>query len=375
LSTVLALDGVRVRYGAADVLHVASFEVRRGEVLAVVGPNGSGKSTVLRILGLLESPTEGTVRVDGRPVTASSGLAQRRRMATVFQQPHLTRASVAENVAVGLRFRGVDSAEVARRVERWLERLAIAHLRERAARELSGGEAQRVALARALVLEPDVLLLDEPFAALDAVARAGLIPEVGALLREERLTTVLVTHDRAEAQALADRVAVLLAGRVHQMDETARVFWAPVSDDVARFVGVETLADGRVEHVTDGVASVRVAGRCLEITADTSAVGLAVNERVRVAIRPEDVMLVPASEPLPRSSARNHLDGVVAAVSPSTPYVRVVVDCGFPLVAAVTPRSVKDLGLDPGTRVTAVFKASAAHLIPQRAPHGVREDG
>jgi molybdopterin-binding protein len=375
LSTVLALDGVRVRYGAADVLHVASFEVRRGEVLAVVGPNGSGKSTLLRILGLLESPTEGTVRVDGRPVTASSGLAQRRRMATVFQQPHLTRASVAENVAVGLRFRGVDSAEVARRVERWLERLAIAHLRERAARELSGGEAQRVALARALVLEPDVLLLDEPFAALDAVARAGLIPEVGALLREERLTTVLVTHDRAEAQALADRVAVLLAGRVHQMDETARVFWAPVSDDVARFVGVETFADGRVEHVTDGVASVRVAGRCLEITADTSAVGLAVNERVRVAIRPEDVMLVPASEPLPRSSARNHLDGVVAAVSPSTPYVRVVVDCGFPLVAAVTPRSVKDLGLDPGTRVTAVFKASAAHLIPQRAPHGVREDG
>jgi molybdopterin-binding protein len=375
LSTVLALDGVRVRYGAADVLHVASFEVRRGEVLAVVGPNGSGKSTLLRILGLLESPTEGTVRVDGRPVTASSGLAQRRRMATVFQQPHLTRASVAENVAVGLRFRGVDSAEVARRVERWLERLAIAHLRERAAPELSGGEAQRVALARALVLEPDVLLLDEPFAALDAVARAGLIPEVGALLREERLTTVLVTHDRAEAQALADRVAVLLAGRVHQMDETARVFWAPVSDDVARFVGVETFADGRVEHVTDGVASVRVAGRCLEITADTSAVGLAVNERVRVAIRPEDVMLVPASEPLPRSSARNHLDGVVAAVSPSTPYVRVVVDCGFPLVAAVTPRSVKDLGLDPGTRVTAVFKASAAHLIPQRAPHGVREDG
>ena len=375
MSTVLALDGVRVRYGAADVLHVASFEVRRGEVLAVVGPNGSGKSTLLRILGLLESPTEGTVRVDGRPVTASSGLAQRRRMATVFQQPHLARASVAENVAVGLRFRGVDSAEVARRVERWLERLAIAHLRERAARELSGGEAQRVALARALVLEPDVLLLDEPFAALDAVARAGLIPEVGALLREERLTTVLVTHDRAEAQALADRVAVLLAGRVHQMDETARVFWAPVSDDVARFVGVETFADGRVEHVTDGVASVRVAGRCLEITADTSAVGLAVNERVRVAIRPEDVMLVPASEPLPRSSARNHLDGVVAAVSPSTPYVRVVVDCGFPLVAAVTPRSVKDLGLDPGTRVTAVFKASAAHLIPQRAPHGVREDG
>jgi molybdopterin-binding protein len=140
---------------------------------------------------------------------------------------------------------------------------------------------------------------------------------------------------------------------------------------VARFVGVETLADGRVEHVSDGVVTVDVAGRRLEIAADTSAAGVAVNEQVRVAIRPEDVTLFPASEHEPLSSARNHLDGVVAAVSPSTPYVRVVVDCGFPLVAAVTPRSVKDLGLDPGVRVTAVFKASAAHLIPHGATHGV----
>lgn len=364
-----------MRYGASDVLEVAQLDVRRGEVLAVVGPNGSGKSTLLRVLGLLEAPTIGQVRFAGRPVTAASALAERRRMATVFQQPHLTRASVADNVAIGLRFRGVAAAGIDARVDRWLARLGIAHLRARAARELSGGEAQRVALARALVLEPDLLLLDEPFSALDAVARSALIADVDSLIRAEGVTTVLVTHDRAEAQALADRVAVLLGGRVHQVDDTARVFRAPVSEDVARFVGVETLADGRVERVVDGVVTVRVAGHGVEVAADAASTCVP-DEAVRVAIRPEDVTLVPEGEPVPLSSARNRLAGVVTRVSASTPYVRVVVDCGFPLVAAVTPRSVSDLGLSPGTCVTAVFKASAAHLIVhRRATQGVRRIG
>ena len=354
--------------------------VRRGEVLAVVGPNGSGKSTLLRVLGLLETPTTGEVRIGGRPVTAASALAERRRMATVFQHSHLTRGTVADNVAIGLKFRGLAGAEAATRVGKWLERLAISHLRDRPARELSGGEAQRVALARALVLEPDVLLLDEPFSALDAVARAALLADVGVLLRAEHLTTVLVTHDRAEAQALADRVAVLLGGRIRQIDETARVFWAPVSEDVARFVGVETLADGRIESVADGLVTVRVAGRRVEVASSLAASPAsqrpATDEPVRVAIRPEDVTLVAAGEALPASTARNHLVGVVTAITPSTPHMLVVVDCGFPLVAAVTARSIADLALAPGVCVTAVFKASAAHLIAHGgATQGVRQSG
>jgi tungstate transport system ATP-binding protein len=358
-----------------DVLDVPDLAIRRGEVLAVVGPNGSGKSTLLRVLGLLETPTAGEIRIDGRSVTPSSALAERRRMATVFQQPHLTRASVADNVAIGLKFRGVDAHGIATRVGHSLERLGIGHLRDRPARELSGGEAQRVALARALVLEPELLLLDEPFSALDAVARATLIPDVAALLRAGCLTTVLVTHDRAEAQALADRVAVLLDGRIHQVDETARVFWAPVSEEVARFVGVETLAEGCVENVAAGLVSVAAAKRRLEIAWEGQC-GLAIGQAVRVAIRPEDVTLVAAGEILPASTARNHLHGVVTAVIPSTPYVRVVVDCGFSLVAAVTARSIADLALAPGSLVTAVFKASAAHLIPQGgATQGVRRNG
>jgi tungstate transport system ATP-binding protein len=355
---LLSVAGVRVRYGDADVLDAAALDVRRGEVLAIVGPNGSGKSTLLRVLALLETPAAGEVRVEGRAVSAASAQAERRRMATVFQQPLLARGTVAENVGLGLRFRGVAAGDVAMRVDRWLGRLAIAHLRDRNTRALSGGEAQRVALARALVLEPDVLLLDEPFAALDAPSRAALIPELGGILRADAITTVLVTHDRAEAQALADRVAVLLDGRVRQLDDTARVFWAPASEEVARFVGVETIVEGEVVAVQGGVATVAVGARRVEVVADAE-----VGEHVRVAVRPEDVTLLASGEPWPTTSLRNRLDGAVRSVVASTPAVRVVVDCGFPLVAAVTSRSVSELGLRPGLPVTAGFKASAAHLI------------
>ena len=354
---VVELAGVRMTYGGATVLDVPALGVNEGEVLAVIGPNGSGKSTLLRVAGLLERPTRGVVRFRGRPVDARSSLAERRRMATVFQHPLLADMTVAQNVGLGLRFRGVADERGAR-VERWLERLAIAPLRDQRARTLSGGQAQRVALARALVLEPEVLLLDEPFAGLDAPSRAELLPDLGIILRHDRVTTMLVTHDRGEAQALGDRVAVLMAGRIAQLDETARVFHAPVSEVVARFIGVETLVTGRVIARDAGVTIVEVAGRKLEIAAPAR-----VGEDVRIGLRPEDVTLLLATDVAPLSSARNYLTGTIVRVTPSTPAVRVVVDVGFPLVATVTARSVADLGLTEGVRITAAFKASAAHLI------------
>ena len=354
---VVELAGVQMTYGAATVLDVPALGVSEGEVLAVIGPNGSGKSTLLRIAGLLERPTRGVVRFRGRPVDARRSLAERRRMATVFQHPLLADMTVAQNVALGLRFRGAG-AESHARVERWLERLAIAPLRSQRARTLSGGQAQRVALARALVLEPEVLLLDEPFAGLDAPSRAELLPDLGAILRHDRVTTLLVTHDRGEAQALGDRVAVLMAGRIAQLDETARVFHAPVSELVARFIGVETLVTGRVIAREAGVTIVEVAGRKLEIAAPAR-----VGEDVRIGLRPEDVTLLLATDVAPLSSARNYLTGTIVRVTPSTPAVRIVIDVGFPLVATVTARSVADLGLTDGVRITAAFKASAAHLI------------
>jgi tungstate transport system ATP-binding protein len=353
---VLTLANVRVGYGGVDVLDVPSLEVIGGEVLAVIGPNGSGKSTLLRVAGFLERPARGRVTFRGRPVDAAHALAERRRMAMVFQQPLLADMTVGENVALGLVFRGVADGEA--RVGRWLERLNIAPLRDRRARTLSGGEAQRVALARALVVEPDLLLLDEPFAGLDAPSREALLPDLAAILRGDRVTTILVSHDRAEAQALADRVAVLMRGRILQLDETARVFHAPASEEVARFVGVETIVTGRVLARDGGVTVVEVAGRKLEVAAPGRP-----GELVRLGIRPEDVTLTLPTEHAPLSSARNHLTGTIQRLVPSAPATRVVVDVGFPLVATVTARSAADLGLAEGLPITAVFKASAAHLI------------
>ncbi len=342
MTPLVTLRDVRLRHAGGFTLDVPALDVRAAEVLAVIGPNGSGKSTLLRVVGLLERPESGEVRVAGRVVDARDGLAERRRMATVFQDPLLADTTVAANVALGLGFRGIRGAVADARALHWLERFGVAALAERQARTLSGGEAQRVALARALVLRPEVLLLDEPFASLDQPSRSALIADLGAVLRQERVATVLVTHDRGEAQALGDRVAVMIGGRVRQVDDTAAVFQAPVSEEVARFVGVETIVSGRVLGRDGGITRVRVGG-------------------------PEDVTLVVPPGPAGGSSARNALAGAVARITSTENGVRVEVDCGFLLVATVTRRSLDDLGLAEGMPITAIFKASAPHLLPAAA--------
>jgi tungstate transport system ATP-binding protein len=359
VTPLVTLRDVRLRHAGGFTLDVPALDVRAAEVLAVIGPNGSGKSTLLRVIGLLERPESGEVLFGGRVVDARNGLAERRRMATVFQVPLLADTTVIANVTLGLGFRGVRGADADERALHWLERFGVAALAERPARTLSGGEAQRVALARALVLRPEVLLLDEPFSSLDAPSRSALIADLGAVLRQERVATVLVTHVRGEAQALADRVAVLIGGRIHQVGDTATVFQAPASEEVARFVGVETVVGGRVLSCEGGLAHVRVGARTLEVAA-TAVPGT----RVRLAIRPEDVTLMVPPGPRGGSSARNVLAGEVARITFTDAGVRVVVDCGFPLVATVTRRSLDDLGLAEGTPIAAVFKASAPHLLP-----------
>lgn len=218
------------------MLDVPSLRIERGEILAVVGPNGAGKSTLVTALALLERPATGEIRLSGQPIDWRRGvLSARRRLALVFQEPLLFDTTVSENVATGLKLRGVHRSEIRDRVQGWLERLGIAHLAGRPARTLSGGEAQRTSLARALVLEPELLLLDEPFAALDAPTREALAEDLIPLLRESRTTTVLVTHDRDEAVEIGDRLAVILAGHIARLDIPERVLADPRDDAVAAF--------------------------------------------------------------------------------------------------------------------------------------------
>jgi tungstate transport system ATP-binding protein len=230
------VSGLVVRRGGRVVLDVDSLELRRGEILALVGPNGAGKSTLVTALALLERPAAGTIALDGTPVDWRRGLlAARRRLAVVFQESLLFDTTVAENVATGLKLRGVPRGERDPRVEHWLGRLGITHLARRQARTLSGGEAQRTSLARALVLAPELLLLDEPFAALDAPTREALTDDLLPLLRETATTTVLVTHDRDEALELGDRLGVLLDGRLVQVDRPEVVVTSPANEAVAAF--------------------------------------------------------------------------------------------------------------------------------------------
>ncbi|MBI4563027.1 MAG: ABC transporter ATP-binding protein [Candidatus Rokubacteria bacterium] len=358
MSAVVQLAGIRVAYGGSVILGVPGLEVRAGEILAVIGPNGSGKSTLLRVIGLLESPAAGEVRFKGEVAGTNRVLQARRRMATVFQDPLLVDATVFDNVALGLRFRHAAPAAIEPQVQVWLERFGIAPLARRQARTLSGGEAQRTALARALVLRPELLLLDEPFSALDQPTREALIAELAPILREERMTTVLVTHDRGEALAMADRVAVMMRGEILQVDETSRLFRAPLSEEIARFVGVETILDCRVLSLQPGLAVLDAGGQKIEVAAEVTP-----GDRVRLCLRPEDVTLMSAAASRLSSSSRNHLAGTVTRLIPAGPHIRAVVDCGFSLVALVTRRSVDELGLTEGAPVIAAFKATAPHVI------------
>jgi tungstate transport system ATP-binding protein len=349
---------VEVRYDGQVVLAVPALEVRPGEVLAVIGPNGAGKSTLLRVLALLTRPTLGTVRFHGAvPGTEAERLAWRRRMACVFQEPLLCRGSVLYNARLACRLRGVAREEADRRARDWLERLGIAALADRPVDRLSGGEAQRTSLARAFAARPEVLFLDEPFAALDAPTREALLDDLGRLLAATETTTVLVTHDRAEALRLGDRVAVLLEGGLAQIGPPKEVFGEPADEAVARFVGVENLLPGRVVAVSDGLAEVDVGAAKLTV-ATTASPG----ERVLVGCRPEDLTLAPPSSGGP-TSAQNRLAGRVVRLAPLGPLWRVAVDCGVPLTALVTRLSVESLALAPGVPVEVSVKATAIHLV------------
>ncbi|MCW5881142.1 MAG: ABC transporter ATP-binding protein [Anaerolineae bacterium] len=358
MGAILQIRNLAIQRGERTVLLVNDLAVERGEVLAIIGPNGAGKSTLLLALALLLPPTSGAIWFDGALVTSQSNLtALRRRMAMVLQEPLLLDKTVVDNVALGLSLRGVGRAERERRAAVWLDRLGIAHLARRQARALSGGEAQRTSLARALALEPEVLFLDEPFSALDAPTRAGLVEQVAEIVRETGLTTVMVTHDRDEALALGDRVGVIMGGQLLQAGTPEEVFTTPVNAEVAQFVGVETVAPGHVIAQDGGLAAVQVSGFVVEAVSDAP-----LGQAVLACVRPEDVTILPdVGRGL--TSARNVLRGRVTRLRPAGAQVRVTVDCGFPVTALITRRSAQELDLAVDQSVSASFKASAVHLI------------
>ena len=236
MKTLVDIRNLLVLRGDHPALQLDHLEILKGEVLAIVGPNGAGKSTLLLTLARLLKPKQGEILFNDQPTSAESDTAYRRRIALVMQDPLLFDTSVFENVASGLKFRGVPRDEIRQKVPLWLERLGVAHLSRRRAGQLSGGEAQRVSLARALVLEPELLLLDEPFSALDPPTRSRILDDLKHLLTQVQTTTVFVTHDLPEAKLLAERIAVIIGNRLRQIGRSESVFARPADKDVAWFL-------------------------------------------------------------------------------------------------------------------------------------------
>lgn len=361
-SVKIKIRDCRVVRDGRVILDIPELDVIEGCTTVLIGPNGAGKSTLLRALQLLVRPQCGEFFLNDVPMHRDI-VATRRRMAVAFQEPLLLNMSVRRNVEIGLRLRGVSKPLRRERSQYWLDRFRVKHLSDRHAHDLSGGEAQRVNLARAFALDPEVLLLDEPFSALDAPTRAGLVEDFTSILTEKRPTTVLVTHDRDEALNIADRVAVIIDGSVHQIGSPADVFNAPSSAEVATFVGFENVWPATFECASAGVATYRVSGQSVDVVA-TSLVDSAF-----LCLRPEAITLFAISDAI-TGSARNCLTGHVAAIhtAGSTPRIHLLLGGGdgFDRIKAVTtvsPTSIDEMGIRVGSPIAAVFKATAAQLV------------
>jgi putative spermidine/putrescine transport system ATP-binding protein len=334
------LDAIRHRYGDAFAVDDVSLRIGAGELVALLGPSGCGKSTLLRIVAGLLRQSEGAVHIGEDGVDALP--PNERGAGIVFQSyalfPHMT---VEANVGYGLRARGVPAAETARTVADMLAMVRMSDFRGRWPRELSGGQQQRVALARTLAVRPRVLLLDEPFAALDKNLRLDMQIEIRRIQRELGVTTVLVTHDQEEAMSMADRIAVMNAGRVEQFDTPEAVYDAPSTLFVATFVGTANLLPGRLVRDGEGWALEAEAGGRLAISRPSPCTreGAAV-----LAARPEHLSIVePGPDALPATV------GMVLPLGPSLVHELALAD-GRP-IKLVRPRTADGARLRTGERV------------------------
>jgi putative spermidine/putrescine transport system ATP-binding protein len=287
VNIAVQLDKVLKRFGDSIALHEVSLKIQEGEFVTLLGPSGCGKTTLLNLMAGFAEADNGEIFIDGQLVTETP--PYQREIGIVFQNyalfPHM---SVARNIGYGLRMRGVAKAEIAERVEQALALVKLQGYGERKPRELSGGQQQRVALARALVIRPKVLLLDEPFSALDKNLRLSMQIELKDIQRKLGVTTVFVTHDQSEALSMSDRVVVMSAGHVRQVGTPDAIYRYPQDPFVASFVGDVNILPGRYLS-RDELATLALGDSALRVPAER--VHADVGERLDIYVRPENIRL------------------------------------------------------------------------------------
>ena len=362
---LIEVAGLTHSYSERDVLQDLNLSIGRGEIFALIGPTGAGKTTLLRIIDLLEVPHAGEICFDGKciPRSGKQRLEIRRRMSFIQQKPQVFNLSVYDNIACGLGWRREEKNKIADKVDRIVELVGLEGYRNRNARTLSGGEAQRVALARSLVLEPEVLLLDEPTANLDPVSTAKIEQLISYVASQRNTTMIMATHDMSQGQQLADKIGVLLDGKLVQTGNATDIFRSPRNEEVAHFVGMENIIEGVIIANNKGITTVNIASNPgspeIQAVSDYPA-----GKEVYACIRPEDITLALSDT---RSSARNSFQARVTQVTSLGPLSRVEINCGFRLIALITRISAEDLNLQAGKEVYATFKATGVYIMERKA--------
>lgn len=357
-AAAMTLDGVSKLYGSVKALDSISFELAKGEFLTMLGPSGSGKTTSLRAIAGFIQPSAGRLLIEGRDMTGVP--PQRRNIGMMFQDyalfPHMT---VLDNVGYPLETRGLKRAERERRSMEMLEIVGLAHCAHRYPKEMSGGQQQRVALARALVFKPDIVLLDEPMAALDKKLRGQMQIEIMHITRQVGATVVSVTHDQEEALVMSDRIAIFKDGRLEQIGTPHALYQQPTSEFVADFIGEANLLRGTVRPGPEG-PSVEGDGWMARLAAsDPRAAALSGRTKACVVLRPERLRAIPAGAP-----AANTGEGVIEDKIYLGVEYRMVVRLKDGTRVNIRSRDISGMaGMSPGDRIGMAWTAEDIVVI------------